>query len=114
MFAFGDTITVERPAKRDEFGDRIAPPTPHSIAGVAIAPQVGGRGMSGSKTESDARATIESYRYVYCPAGADIQAGDSVTLPDGRTYLVEGDVSPWKNPFTGDQPGIEVRLRGVF
>lgn len=70
--------------------------------------------MSGSKTATDQRATVESYRYLYCPPESDIRTGDSVTLPDGRTYLVEGDPSPWKNPFTGWQPGIEVRLRGVF
>lgn len=114
MFPYGDTVTVQRRAKRDPFGDHVAPPVPHTITGCAVAPQVGARSMSGSKTATDERATVESYRYLYCPYGSDIKAGDAVTLPDGRTYLVEGDPSPWKNPLTGATPGIEVRLRGVF
>jgi hypothetical protein len=115
MFTHGDTVTVERRAKRDAFGDRIAPSASHTIDGCAIAPQVGARGMTGSSTTDDAqRATVQTFRYIYCPAGADIQPDDAVTLPDGRTYLVEGDPSPWKNPFTGREPGIEVRLTGVF
>jgi len=114
MLASGDTVTVKRPAKRDRTGDRTAPPVPHQIQGCAIAPETGSSAAS-SSTDTDAqRATVVSWRYLYCPAGADIEIGDAVILPSGRTFLVEGEPAEWKSPFTGWQPGIVVRLRGVF
>lgn len=111
---YGVTVTVERRAKRDRVGDRVASPVPHQIPGCAIAPETGSSAAS-SSTDSDAqRATVVSWRYLYCPAGADIQIDDAVTLPNGRTYLVEGEPAEWISPFTSWHPGIVVRLRGAF
>lgn len=114
MFAFGDTVIVKRPAKRDRVGDRTAPPTPHQIAGVLIAPETGSSAAA-SSTEGDAqRASVVSWRYLYCPPDADIQIGDEVVLPNGRSFLVEGEpAADWKSPWTGWRPGVVVRVRGV-
>lgn len=107
MYAFGETVTVVRPAQRDRTGDPTAAPAPHSLAGCAVA-------MQSTVDNNDARATVLSWLEMFCPPGADIEPGDEVTLPDGRTYLVDGQPATWRNPYTGTEAGVVVRLRGVF
>lgn len=113
MFDFGETITVQRRAERDPVGDHIAAPVPHSISGVGIAPETGSSAPSSTEATGE-RSTVIVWRYLYCPAGADIQASDAVILPDGRTYLVDGEPAAWKSPYSGWTPGVVVRVKGVF
>lgn len=47
---------------------------------------------------------------VYLPAGTSIAAVDAVEVR-GLTYEVDGSPNDWVNPFTGWNPGVEVRLR---
>lgn len=107
-FPHGQTITVLRPATRDEHGDPQGAPAPHTITGVAIAP-------GETETDFDRRETAVVEVTLYCPAGADIKAGDRVLLPgDSITYAVDGQPKVWPpSPWTGWQPGIDVRVRGV-
>lgn len=106
-FPGGETVTVIRPARRDRVGDAPAAPSPHTIDGCGINWQ--------STTENnDRRETVLSTVEVFCPVGADIKAGDRVRLPNGGTYIVDGLPAPWQNPFTGWQPGVVVRLKGVM
>jgi hypothetical protein len=49
---------------------------------------------------------------VYLPAGTVVGAVDAVQV-DGQTYEVDGSPNDWVNPFTGWNPGIEVRLKRV-
>jgi hypothetical protein len=106
FFAGGETVTVIRPATRDRTGDRTGADSTFTIDGCAINYQ--------STTENnDRRETVLSWIELFCPPGADVRPSDKVTLPNGRTYLVDGDPAPWKSPFTSWEPGVVVRLRGV-
>lgn len=105
-FPHGQTVTVIRPAERDKTGDPLGPPIPHSLAGVAIA-------WGETETNHDGRAATVTAATLYCPAGADILAGDQVTLPGGGKYLVDGQPQVWHSPWTGWDPGVVVRVKGV-
>ncbi|MET8648414.1 hypothetical protein [Nocardia aurea] len=93
---------------RDEHGDPIAAPAPHTIAEVAITP-------AETETDHDGRETAVVELNLYCPTGADIQIGDRVQLPgDTTTYVVDGKPKVWGPcPWTGWDPGIDVHVRGV-
>lgn len=67
----------------------------------------------GTTTEqTQARDTVTSDATVILPVDTDVSAVDAVTV-DGQTFQVDGVPMPWESPFTGWEPGIEVRLRRV-
>lgn len=106
-FPYGRTITVIRPAERDTNGDPLSPPDPHSVDGVAI-------GWGETSTNYDGREATVTDITLYCPAGADIRAGDRVDLDDGNRYIVDGQPKVWgPSPWTGWDPGVVVALKGV-
>lgn len=107
-FPYGQTVTVTRPAERDSHGDPTGPPIPHQLPGCAI-------GWGETSTDHDRRETAITGLTLYCPPESDIRAGDRVTLPgDTTTYLVDGRPLDWgPSPWTGWEPGIVVRLKGV-
>lgn len=107
MFGFGQTVTVLRPADLDENRDPTGPPTPRTVDGCGIAWQE-------TSKDSDRRETVESRVQLFCPPNTDILATDRVVLPDGNQYDVDGQPASWHSPFTGWEPGIVVRLKGVF
>ncbi|WP_305780011.1 hypothetical protein [Nocardia nova] len=107
MFGFGETVTVTRPAAKDRNGDPTGPDTTFTIDGCGINYQ-------STSDNTDHRETTLSWIELLCPPGADIRSTDKVQLPNGRTYNVDGDPAPWKNPFTGWEPGVVARLKGVF
>lgn len=106
MFGFGVTATVERPGGMDADGNTTAP-APHTVAGCGTAP-------AGSIEQHHLESTVEWDLDLLAPYGSDFAAQDVVTLPDGPTrYQVYGEPSPWRNPFTGWQAGVVVRLKAV-
>lgn len=111
-FLYGETVTVTRPADRDEVGDPTAPPTSHELGNVAIA-WGATRGSQATTSETDRRQTTVTRAQLYCQPGADIQAFDRVRLTDGNDYLVDGQPVLWKSPWDGWQPGVVVELTGV-
>ncbi|MFC9432687.1 hypothetical protein [Nocardia sp. NPDC057030] len=115
IFPHGQTVTVIRPAAKTSTGDPSGPPSaPHTIAGCAI-----GRGSrlsagSGTDSETDHRDATVTDVDLFCPPGADIRAGDRVLLPgDDTVYLVVGQPGRWHSPYTGWEPGVDVKLTGV-
>ncbi|MGW2666222.1 hypothetical protein ACWCW7_35165 [Nocardia tengchongensis] len=107
FFAGGETVTVIRPAAKDAMGDPVGGPTEHDVDGCGFSWQ--------SSTEvTDRRDTVVSTAEMYCPTGADILATDKVRLPDGREFMVDGSPASWRNPFTGWDAGMVVRLKAVI
>lgn len=101
-FEHGITIVVERPSGTTEHGEPL-PPTTHTVDDCGFAP--------GSSNEFlDARDTTETLARVFAPYGADVQTIDVVVLPDGTRWHVAGEPAPWRSPFTGWEPGLEVSL----
>lgn len=107
MFAFGETVTVVRPPERDRNGDPIGADSTFTIDGCGI-------NWQSTDENNDHRETALTWIELLCPPGTDIRSTDKVQLPNGREYLVDGDPAPWRNPFTGWEPGVVARLRGVF
>lgn len=106
-FAAGETVTVTRPAAKDRNGDPVGADTTFTIDGCAINYQ-------STSDDTERRETTLSWIELFCPPGTDIKSTDKVQLPNGRTYDVDGAPAPWKNPFTGWEPGVVVRLKGAF
>lgn len=114
-FPHGQTVTVIRPARKDITGDPTAsPPVPHTIAGCAIARGSRQSATGGTDSNHDRRDATVTDVDLFCPPGADIRAGDRVMLPgDDTVYLVEGQPGRWHSPWTGWEPGVDVKLTGV-
>lgn len=114
MFTAGETVTVIRPAQRDRTGDRTGDGVPHTIDNCGIAPDSRSSGRFASTSITDHREAAVTTVELICPPGADIRFGDRVQLPhDDATYAVDGLTWMPHNPFTGWEPGVMVRLRGV-
>lgn len=111
MFTAGETVTVIRPGGRDRVGDRVED-TRFQVHGCAINQQSTSDNHGTRDTAVDNRQTAVTIVELFCPTGADIRRGDKVQIGD-VTYLVDGQ--PWRphSPFTGWEPGLNVRLRGV-
>ncbi|RBO87028.1 hypothetical protein [Nocardia puris] len=113
MFSAGETVTVSRPGERDRTGDP-GPATTHTVDGCAITMV----DTTDAVTRNDTRASGERRSSVItriellCPPGADIRSGDHVIV-GGIKYRVDGQPWPVHSPFTGWEPGVVVRLRGV-
>lgn len=111
-FPYGETVTRLRPGLEPDpySGEDVASDTetPYSldIPGCAFDP-----GGSSEPTEVG-RSAIITRPAVYAPAGADIEAGDSLVVR-GVTYMVEGNPAEYVSPFTGWAPGLVVTLVGV-
>lgn len=111
---FTEVITVVRPGPRDRHGDP-GEPTEHTIDDVIVAP-------SRSTENVDSGNQVTTRWDLYLPAGADIQATDRVRRaadpPPGETsdlkrrapWVVVGDPSPWRSPWSGWNPGVVVHI----
>lgn len=106
MFTAGETVTVIRPGGQDRTGDGVTDAR-FDVEGCAIIQQ----STADDRGSADRRAAVTTIELL-CPAGADVRRGDKVKIGD-VTYLVDGQ--PWTphSPFTGWEPGLNVRLRGV-
>lgn len=108
----GETITVQRPAGTDRYGQPL-PGTSHTIPGCGWAPRAAATFGARSTEEHFQTAQVSTDRVLYPPYGADIGPQDEVIFGDGTRWQVEGDPSSWRSPLTGHAPGMEVTLRRV-
>ena len=93
-----DTITVLRApwvSQRGTKGGYWGNAVPHEVEGCSVQPastftaDPQGRGLS---------TTLQGV--VYCPPGADVQAGDRIEF-DGSTFDVDGEPMRVRSPFGG-------------
>lgn len=99
--ADAETVTVIRPAGRDQFGDETGPPAEFDIDGCLFAPgpsQEAGLGAEQVRAEG----------HVYAPPGADVRATDRVRIR-GQVYGVVGQPQDWGARF-----GLVVAVRAVI
>lgn len=109
-FPFGQDIVLIRRSTtgNDEWGDESGTTTEETVTG-AFSPggMIGGGGRSGSEADGLGVVTQPT---VYLPgATVDLSFLDAVRV-EGVTYEIDGQPIPWRNPFTGNRPGVEVRL----
>lgn len=106
------TITVRR-AGKDRRGNPTAAST-HQVSGCFTAPASGDSGQSASRERTDMRDTVITGHTLYAPFDADILATDEVLVPgDPKWWQVDGEVGPWRSPFSNWKPGLQVALRRV-
>jgi len=111
FFAGGESVTVLRAGERDRTGDRTEFQPHHTIDNCGI----NWSGVSGQTQEEEyRRESVISFIELFCPPGADILASDKIQLPDGQIYNVTSKPARWHSPFTSWEPGVIVRLKGVF
>lgn len=105
---FTVTITVGRQPERDRFGDPVGGPVLHTIDGCTPYP-------TGSTEVENRSDSVTTGQGVLAPYGSDIKAADFVWL-DGddltarAPWKVTGEPGPYRSPFTGWTPGIEIHL----
>lgn len=113
-FPYGENITVitrsvsgTDPDGNDAFTDGV-----RTVYVGAYNP--GGSGRRGSGTAGTEytimRDTVLSQPTAYLPAGTPITTIDNIEVR-GRRFQVDGNPADWHNPFTGTNPGLEVRLK---
>lgn len=105
----GETIVVVRlaPGGVDQYGDPVASTESRTtVEGCALAPR-----MSDELNTRGRQGVIVGLT-LYAPPGADILHTDHIEARD-QTWEVDGEVGDWRNPYTGEQPGLEVALKRV-
>lgn len=65
-----------------------------------------------SEPAEQGRASVTTQPSILAPFGADITATDRVVIRD-RTWDVDGDPAAYRNPFTGWEAGLVVKLKAV-
>lgn len=109
---FGETVTVQRWG-RDIKGNRTLL-SEHQIRDVGFAPTGGTSGWGVATDENNVRGeTVNVGETLYMPFDADIDARDTVILPDGRVFEVDGAPARHKSPLSGWAPGAVVNLKRV-
>lgn len=108
---YTETITVVRPGPRDRHGDP-GETAEHTISGVIVAP-------SGSSEDVADGDQVTTRWDLYAPAGSDITATDRVRretdpatgdLRQRAPWIVVGQPSPWRSPFSNWAPGMVVKI----
>jgi hypothetical protein len=103
----GETVTRVRPTGTDAYGDPIAgAPAEVAIDGCALAPR------SSADLTNGGRQGVVAGLTLYAPSDADIEATDRI-VARGQTWEIDGEIGDWRNPYTNEQPGLEVALRRV-
>jgi len=105
-FPFAQTVTVVKRVKSgtDSFGNDVFTTTQVDVPG-AFNP-----GTSAELVQGQDLLTVQPS--VYLPPGTDVAAIDAVQV-GGLLYEVDGSPNAWTNPYTGWNPGTEVKLRRV-
>lgn len=98
------TVTVVRPAERDNRGVIEGEPDEHELVGAVTAPR------SSSSTTEHARNGAVVGLVLYAPPGSDIVRTDLVRVGDDL-YRVDGEIGTWTSPYSDAVDGIEVALR---
>lgn len=89
----------------DRYGNPVESwvPEPWGVWGIAPRESV--------EPDERGRNAVITGKTVYGPLPCPVGARDRVVLPDGLTYLVEGEVGDWLgNPHGGVQSGAVVNL----
>ncbi len=111
------TVTVLRSGGWDRYGNPL-PEREYDLPGCSVAP---GSSEDLTSTGGDAAAggagAIQAIRVdwlVFAPARADVRGEDRIRLPEpwSSTWQVDGIPDVYLNPFTGDEPGVRIRLTG--
>lgn len=109
---FGETVTrLRATATTDPYSDEDTDlswdsPDELDVSDVAVEP------LSTVETLSDDRQRVDFDLRLYLPYGADVKPLDRVVVRS-LTYLVQGERSDWRNPFTGQTPGSVVTCTRV-
>lgn len=111
-FPHGESVTVLRRPARSKFGD-TAFDEHHVIDGVGIDWAATEESASANSSRDDNREAVIVDVVLYCPWGVDVLSSDRIELPDGDVYSVIGKPARWKNPFTGSNPGVTVKLQRI-
>lgn len=112
LFPSGETVTRQRaasaldPYANESTGKSWENPDELAIPGCAFGP-----GAS-SEPVVDARTEVLTQPTLYAPFGSDITAADRLVIR-GRTWQVDGDPADYRNPFTGWEAGMVVKLKAV-
>lgn len=95
------TVTVVRPAGRDQWGD--------TVAGDARAPVPGCFWQPVSSSEQlNAADTVEVIARLFIPAAADVKATDQIEF-EGHTYAIEGRPALHHTPAGPHHYELELR-----
>lgn len=107
MTPFGEVVTLHRRVitGQDVYHDDVYSDVDEDVQSLAFAP-----GASVEVTQG--RDTITTQPTVYVPAGTEV-TGTSAVTARGTRYEVDGEPRAWISPYTGRQPGVEIRLVGV-
>lgn len=105
-FPFGVNVTVVSRAVSgtDSLGNDVFTLTKTVVLG-AFAP-------GGSTELVQGQDIVITQPVAYLPPGTVVGPSDAVQVA-GTTYEVDGSPNAWLSPFTGWQPGVEVRLKAV-
>ncbi len=82
-----ETVTVIRPAARNQLGDETGPPTEFDLPGCLFAPGASREGGLGSEQ-------VETDGVIYAPPDVDVRATDRVRIR-GQVYGVVGQPQVW-------------------
>lgn len=105
-FPYGQPVTLLTRAVtgHDGFGNDIYSNTSTTVLG-AFDP-------GGSVETIQGEDLVVSQPTIYLPAGTQIGSVDAVQVA-GQVFEVDGSPNAPLNPFSGWEPGVVVRLRGV-
>ena len=113
MLPYGITVTVERPADTDRYGNPLGLAV-HTVEGCAIAP--GGSTEATEAAAGSGSGTVEwDVDLLSTDPAADVAAQDTVlvaTGPYAGRYSVHGKPKFYANPWT-NRGGTLARLKGV-
>lgn len=105
-FPHGEPISVvtrTASGQRDSAGNVTKPVESTVTYTGAFDPAIGFDQQSGQ---------VSSQPQAYLPFNAAVSSS-SVLVIRGKRYEVDGEPAPWRNPFTGWSPGVQVPLRRV-
>ncbi|MFF4027003.1 hypothetical protein ACFYY5_29560 [Nocardia elegans] len=84
-------------------GDYEGTPTEHQIGPCDL------KWLSNTEDNTTGEQ-LQMLAQITAPAGSDVVAADKVRLPDGRIYVIDGDVKVAPNAFTGWASGVRFRI----
>ena len=100
----GVMLTVERGAALNWEGD----PVNGSVATHTIGP-CDLKWLTDSEDNSTGELLMLAAQ-VTAPHGSDVLQGDKIRHPNGRLFVIDGQVRETPNPFTGFSTGVRFRI----
>lgn len=99
-----DTVTIQRGAARDRFGDRTGTDTGTQVTGCSVQP-------TSAVEQTDRGDLLVTNLTVFLPAGTDVLATDRISW-GGKTWEVDGDPARWRDE-TGTEDHVQAQLKLV-